>query len=459
MGHEHKKNKNQRARKEVSLMYAEKRDEEIIDQLKFGKPVEEKSDKQLFTISKTVKETPKLLNKREQKKELAKNKLTRAEKILSSNDNVEEISKNKNVTTNVLSSEEILLTRTVNNLQKKKSQPYSNEYLQDMNKPTPNKKKHMMNELAGKNKRKTQDLWEDEQEIDQNSYLHTNEEDVYHPRPTHNKLVKASKSVELPSAGMSYRPVPQEHQQTLYKALQIEKKAERYVKQVEQGLTIQEMPEKIVKKLKVDLQLEKERDIKLVQERDQLPVIKTKEGVNMSLGQMLSINDIKTKKEKKKSMSRAKHQSDVSRRKKEAKMAQDIDHIEKIVKKIDQHEQQIEAQRADRAKTRDETAKSTKKVSNAVADTITEAFLLPSELPSTLSELSNPTFHPLKDRLRSFQKRSLVTNQIPGVANKALFSHVKNYAYDNTREAEWKDESEQKQIKESHRPIFTLTHL
>ncbi|EGG20402.1 hypothetical protein DFA_07526 [Cavenderia fasciculata] len=213
-------------------------------------PVEEKSDKQLFTISKTVKETPKLLNKREQKKELAKNKLTRAEKILSSNDNVEEISKNKNVTTN-----------------------------------------QMMNELAGKNKRKTQDLWEEEQEIDQNSYLHTNEEDVYHPRPTHNKLVKASKSVELPSAGMSYRPVPQEHQQTLYKALQIEKKAERYVKQVEQGLTIQEMPEKIVKKLKIDLQLEKERDIKLVQERDQLPVIKTKEA-NYGLSNSPSINNI-----------------------------------------------------------------------------------------------------------------------------------------------------------------------
>eukprot|EP01132_Coremiostelium_polycephalum_P007897 gene7897-9716_t len=387
----HKKNKKQRQRVEVSKQYEEVREKEIQDHLKFGKPVEEKSDDQLFVI-----------DKKGDSKISAGKKISKVERILAPNPNVEALSKDIKTEEN----ENKLFTKFIDQKARKitKQKQLTKEERKKRTQPTLQQQNQQM-------KRKLDDLWGGPSNTSvvasKNKKSKSNNKSVNYDKEfvdehiteqtfkkvNHPAIVTKVKSVTVPEPGMSYNPDYEQHQDTLGVAVAKEIRALDYIKQVEKDLN----PDQKYLNFESDEE-EEENEEEEKEEEAEEKVVEKKQ------------NERITKKEKNKRMRRAEQlrQEGLVRAKK--RLSKQIDNAESTLEKI----KQIEQVQSDKKKLIDEQRKEKEgqpvKIGKYLPFEEETPVLMTEQLPKSLKDLSNPQFNPLRDRYLNLQKRNIVEN-------------------------------------------------
>ncbi|KAK5576735.1 hypothetical protein RB653_007879 [Dictyostelium firmibasis] len=408
----HKKNQKQRARVEQTTLAMEVREKEIQDRIKYGAPISEKKNEQLFFVDK----------KGGEKKSIEF--LTKAEKILQSNPNVDSMSTgttHEKVDKKVMSAVEKKFLKQVSNKKKERSL-----------KPS----KSTIKNLKSNFKSEKIDIWGEENKDDDNSNIKktvkfnnnykkittitdkdndfvTNnllENRVKKPtKANHPSVISKVSNLEIAEPGMSFNPSYQDHQDTLGVALAKEILALEYVENVDKTLN----PEYI--------EYEKQ-DGDDDQEEDEAQSITAGE----KLGERI------TKLEKNKRIRRAEEM----KRQKIALQKKDfnkqVDQVMDTLQEVIQEEEI--AKELNKKLVEKKSLKSMpRRLGKYKLSESQEPILLTHELPSSLSKLSNKNYNPIKERYLSFQKRHIIEASGPQLKPKKAFKKVyTSSAWNNT---------------------------
>eukprot|EP01133_Synstelium_polycarpum_P016834 gene16834-20018_t len=367
----HKKNKTQRGRVEVATLYADQRDVDLADQLKNGLPVEEKSNDQLFVVSKKP-EVIKL-----SKKEMARSKITHAERVLMGNDNVQVLSKGPVPTKQLtMEGEKIKKMWAKNNRQAEKPTKQvvvadeDDDYMSDL-------------VVNGKKRKATgalKDLWATPKPHGLNEFTTTEVIKPVYTMRKHKPIVAGKKAVELPHPGMSYRPDSEEHNLSLHEAVKVEMVAQRYVDKVNKRLKVPDEEYYVADKNKVHDPAEDSEC-----ETDDSDI----DSGKINYGKLNSINERVTRKEKNKKARRAAQYKLERIRLLNTRQKKHIDASEQIVDKLIEKEEKLKVRHINRAIDKEEKTTMTKKIGRHAVALENEPYLLKDELPSSLKNLSN----------------------------------------------------------------------
>ncbi|GAM23983.1 hypothetical protein SAMD00019534_071580, partial [Acytostelium subglobosum LB1] len=396
----HIKNKKQRARKEVSEILKDVQEQEIVNQLKHGKPVDQLVDEQLFTISKKPDVVPR--STRELKKLEARNKITYVQKLLSPNVNVDPIAKDVVGSAPKLPEMKLLkrLTKTV--IRKKNINNVDDNMEDDDSFLDDDLKQKKDNKLRRK---KFDDIWHNADKpvvVEEPHFVKDEVKVQIFAPPKHKALVKDAKALELPKAGLSYNPDKAEHQTVIQDAVAIELYAQKYVDKIRKGFEVEQI--KYPKTVHSD-------DDKEDDDEDEE-------------GQLNAMNERVTRKEKNKRRRRAEDNKRQMAKLQLKKQSKELDRSADMAAEIAKNEELIAARRVERTKTEKLKEGLTKKVGKYVIATETEPVLLADELPKSLKNLNNPQFNPLMDRYKSLQKRNIVEASGPKGEKKEAWKKV-----------------------------------
>jgi len=429
----HKKNKTQRNRKEVSEVLAEVKEKEIQDNIKFGAPVEEKKDDQLFVVNK--KGDGKLATASAGGVDTTQ-RLSRIERILAPNPNVEPMA----VAPKHEPREKVGVTPLDKKLANKAKQIEKERQARLANKISKNHKKKLRDTHA--------DLWDDQHTVSSaaspivtassktvakavavagakekktlkvNSVIDRDNDFITHNllkketgvRVNHTHVIAAVPSVELPQPGMSFNPEFEDHQDTLGIAIAKELKAQDYLDDMDNQLN----PEYV------------DYGRPTVDDEEPAPETPVEPYVPPQ-------NERVTKKEKKK-------RQRIAEQKRQEKLAMErklfnaqIDKSLEILEEI----KQKESRAAQLKKIRDDLKNSktqAKRLGKYHLSVDPEPVLLSQELPKYLNHLSNTNHHPLKERYQSLQKRHIIEAQGPQMKKKVPKKKVyTSNKWNNTR--------------------------
>ncbi|EGC31829.1 hypothetical protein DICPUDRAFT_156282 [Dictyostelium purpureum] len=392
----HIKNKKQRERVEQSTLFAEAKEKEIQDRLKYGAPVEEKSDDQLFYMDKSGGKN---------KSQFKDVPLTRAEKILAPNPNVEVLSKDVKQDNKVFNE--------IKKVEKKFEKIHENkkkEILQ-IKKITKGQRKQQRE----KEHKKKFELWGEEpkpaEPVDQeNDFVSKNlleNRNLKAKKVNHPALIKKVLSIDLPEPGMSYNPSYNDHQDTLGVAVAKEIIAQDYI----DGIDNQLNPEVV-----------KYQDNGIVENIEFEPA--TNEPT-----------DRITKKEKNKRIRRA---EEMKRQKAAQEKKLFNQQIDKVLETLEEVKQEEDIQKEKREKRVEKKKQNTlpRRLGKYKINEIQEPILLTNQLPKSFSSISNDNYNPLKERYHNLQKRHVI--EASGPQNKPKKAKLKVYtsnAWNNTTPA------------------------
>ncbi|KAN0023062.1 hypothetical protein ACTFIU_009145 [Dictyostelium citrinum] len=417
----HKKNQKQRARVEQTTIAMEVREKEIQDRIKYGAPINEKKDDQLFFVDKKGG-----TNNNNKNVEY----LTKAERILQANPNVESMStgtKHEKVDKKLMAPVEKKFLKHVSNLKKEKSLLPA---------------KTTLRKTKSKLKNQSIDLWADNNNNNNNNNVDENVEKkviinknfkkittitdknndfvtnnllenriIKHTKANHPSVIKKVENLEIAEPGMSYNPSYQDHQDTLGVALAKEILALEYVENVDKVLN----PEII--------EYEKEDN-----------------GDNDEEEQTNNTSDAKvgkpgeriTKLEKNKRIRRAEEM-------KRQKLALQKKEFNKQVDEVmDTLQEVIEAEEVAKELNKKRVEKKSlntmpRRLGKYKLSESSQPILLTHELPKSLSTLRNNNYNPLKDRYQSLQKRHIIEASGPQQKpKKALKKVYTSNSWNNT---------------------------
>ncbi|KAN0034978.1 hypothetical protein ACTFIV_001518 [Dictyostelium citrinum] len=387
----HKKNQKQRARVEQTTIAMEVREKEIQDRIKYGAPINEKKDDQLFFVDK--------------KGGTNNNKnveyLTKAERILQANPNVESMStgtKHEKVDKKLMAPVEKKFLKHVSNLKKEKSllpakttlrktksklKNQSIDLWADNNKNNNNVDENVEKKvIINKNFKKITTITDKNNDFVTNNLLENRI--IKHTKANHPSVIKKVENLEIAEPGMSYNPSYQDHQDTLGVALAKEILALEYVENVDKVLN----PE-IIEYEKEDNDVEEEQTN------------------NTSDGKVGKPGERITKLEKNKRIRRAEEM-------KRQKLALQKKEFNKQVDEVmDTLQEVIEAEEVAKELNKKRVEKKSlntmpRRLGKYKLSESSQPILLTHELPKSLSSLRNNNYNPLKDRYQSLQKRHII---------------------------------------------------
>ncbi|KAF2071804.1 hypothetical protein CYY_006888 [Polysphondylium violaceum] len=404
----HKKNQKQRGRKEVSEVLAEVREKEIQDNIKFGAPVEEKKDEQLFVVSKKGDD------KIQSNGGVDTTRLSRIERILAPNPNIEPMAVSPK-----FEPKENVVTPLNKKLANKAKQIEKERQIRQNNKIGKHEKKKLKGThadlwddqhinaaaaapsvtashktvakavaMAGQKHKKTEKvnsvIQKDHDFISQNLLTK-----VTGVRVNHTGVVAPVPAVELPAPGMSFNPDFEDHQDALGMAIAKELKAQDYLDDMDSVLN----PEQI------------DYGRSTVDDEEPQPDTPVEPYVPPQ-------NERITKKEKKK-------RQRIAEQKKKEKLAlerkafnEQIDRSLEILEEV----KEKESRAAKLKKIRDDLKQSKTKAHRLGKYNLSidpEPVILTEDLPKYLNQVSNTNHHPLKERYQSLQKRHIIEAQGP----------------------------------------------
>ncbi|EFA86702.1 hypothetical protein PPL_00505 [Heterostelium album PN500] len=420
----HKKNKKQRTRVEVASTYSEKRESEIINELKFGKPVDQLDDSQLFTVTKKPNNDIKLLSKKEAKKQEARNRTTFADRILRGNENVLPISKT-NAGSKPIEPDRLILKKKIKQVTQQQEESDDDDFLDDDLK----KKKNLKKRKAAADDQSIWDHDDNAQYSEVSQFVKDEVKKQTFKVPTHKPLVANMKSLELPKPGMSYNPDKAQHQEVLADAIKVELTAQRYVNRVTKRLEIQGDDN--------DEELEDEKKQKAAaleeEEQEESDSDSDSEEKSLNIAQINALQERVTRKQKNARLRNAENIRKQVANQLKKKQSKHIEKSSGMVDVIEKHEEHVNKRLENRKKLHDDRNTKTKKIGRYNVTLETEPVLLTDELPKSLKNLSNVHFNPLEDRFRSLQKRSIVEGYGPkGEATVGRKKVYTRHSYNNT---------------------------
>ncbi|KAN0031063.1 hypothetical protein ACTA71_004035 [Dictyostelium dimigraforme] len=431
----HKKNQKQRARVEQTTLALEAMEKEVQNKIKYGVPISEKKDDQLFFVDKKGGST---VNRNLEF-------LTKAERILQSNPNIESMStgtKHEKVDKKLMAPVEMKFKKRALNIKKEKSllpnKPILEKIKSDLkqqsidiwgsqdkiNNNQNNNQNNTQNNKVKKRKGKKDNLVKKvifdknfkkiTTIIDKDNDFITNnllENRINKPtKANHPSVIKKVNNIEIAEPGMSYNPSYQDHQDTLGVALAKEILALEYVENVDKVLN----PEII--------EFEKEDGI----EDDD-----DEENQNLD-GKVDKPGERITKLEKNKRIRRAEEM-------KRQKLALQKKEFNKQVDEVlDTLQNVIEAEEVAKELNRKRVEKKSlntmpRRLGKYKLSESAEPILLTHQLPNSLSNLRNDNYNPLKERYQSFQKRHVIEASGPQQkAKKATKKVYTSNSWNNT---------------------------
>ncbi|KYQ91830.1 hypothetical protein DLAC_07631 [Tieghemostelium lacteum] len=390
----HKKSQKQRKRVDAYKLTQEAHEKEIQDQLKFGKPAEKKSDKELFVIDKKgtlgdVNDT------------LKKEYTLSSDRILAPNPNVEIVSKDTEM----------------------KQESKDKTFMHDINNKSRFLKKHAKQYYDNKanannknQKRKLEDLWSVEapvirdvkekiQKLDPEiqPYLDATLEDtkklVVPSKTTLAKpLARKVKSVAIPEPGLSYNPDPEEHLDVL---------AMEKVKKIKEADEIKFFERSSNPKTR-DFDASKYLNQKSQKDLEELERKEKEYEASLQPYQHEDKERI-TKKEKNKKLRRVEYQNKLKQLAEDDKFNKQIDQSEAYLQEIKEKEEKDAKERELRNEKKQQSKfEKTQKVGQFAVKHTYEPVLNVNELPKSLINLSNVKHNPLKERYLTLQKRNII---------------------------------------------------
>ncbi|EAL73239.1 hypothetical protein DDB_G0267572 [Dictyostelium discoideum AX4] len=414
----HKKNQKQRARVEQTTIAMEVMEKEVQHRIKYGAPVSEKKDNQLFFVDKKGGSTTSSSNK-------SVEYLTKSEKILQANPNIDSMStgtKHEKVEKKLLAPVEMKFQKHLTNLKKQKSLLPAKTTLRKQKSKLKNQSIDLWGSTSTTNNNSNENNNENIEKkikinknfkkittiIDKNNDFVTNNllenRVIKHTKMVnHPSVIKKVDSLEIAEPGMSYNPSYQDHQDTLGVALAKEIIALEYVENVDKVLN----PEYI----------EYEKDDTIEDDDNNTDNID-----NNNVGKP---GERITKLEKNKRIRRAEEmkRQKLALQKKEFNKQVDevLDTLQEVVE-AEQVAKELNKKRVEKKSLNNMPRRLGKyKLSDS-----SEPILLTHELPKSLSTLRNNNYNPLKDRYQSLQKRHIIEasgpQQKPKKATKKVYT-------------------------------------
>ncbi|KAM9986290.1 hypothetical protein ACTFIY_010721 [Dictyostelium cf. discoideum] len=394
----HKKNQKQRARVEQTTIAMEVMEKEVQNRIKYGAPVSEKKDNQLFFVDKKGGSTTSSSNK-------SIEYLTKSEKILQANPNIDSMStgtKHEKVEKKLLAPVEMKFQKHLTNLKKQKSLLPAKTTLRKQKSKLKNQSIDLWGSANNNNNNNNVENENIEKKIkinknfkkittiiDKNNDFVTNNllenRVIKHTKMVnHPSVIKKVDSLEIAEPGMSYNPSYQDHQDTLGVALAKEILALEYVENVDKVLN----PEYI----------EYEKD-DTIEDDDN--------NNNNYIDSVEKPGERITKLEKNKRIRRAEEmkRQKLALQKKEFNKQVDevLDTLQEVVE-AEQVAKELNKKRVEKKSLNNMPRRLGKyKLSDS-----SEPILLSHELPKSLSTLRNNNYNPLKDRYQSLQKRHII---------------------------------------------------
>ncbi|KAM9984400.1 hypothetical protein ACTFIZ_004090 [Dictyostelium cf. discoideum] len=397
----HKKNQKQRARVEQTTIAMQVMEKEVQDRIKYGAPVSEKKDNQLFFVDKKGG-----ANNNNKSIEY----LTKSEKILQANPNIDSMStgtKHEKVEKKLLAPVEMKFQKHLTNLKKQKSLLPAKTTLRKQKSKLKNQSIDLWgssssssstannkneNENIEKKIRINKNFKKITTIIDKNNDFVTNNllenRIIKHTKANHPSVIKKVDSLEIAEPGMSYNPSYQDHQDTLGVALAKEIIALEYVENVDKVLN----PEYI----------EYEKDDTIEDDDNN-----NNNNNNNENDKIEKPGERITKLEKNKRIRRAEEMKRQKLALQKKEFNKQIDEVLDTLKEVEEAEQvakELNKKRVEKKSLNNMPRRLGKyKLSES-----SEPILLTHELPKSLSTLRNNNYNPLKDRYQSLQKRHII---------------------------------------------------